>query len=810
MGYNESDFNLFGSTDHNEYYSLLKSDIKFESINQLTDGDSAFMSLYVRIDVLGTAKQELRGYGRSYYDSKNGREELLEKIFKSEADGRKAILLYGDVGAGKSTALNYILSQYINMAKRLVLKINLKDCVFNSASFDNIDAVLQIFKNDIMRRWLAQRHSEIEVTKLNAILQAIRKDLSGAIVLVDGFDELAYEYREGFFAWYKKLVQFANNEITMVLTSRTYETEKIAENITEIEFVRLADFSEEQILSFLNKQFQSKYPSLRQDDIEQKSQNLFNLVQRNEKIRDLSLNPLMLLLICTAYVENGEQLVAKNKVQLYRFVIEFLINKRKTSDKIDIDNQKIVNFLEKFSFFLVQQPDPDSDFSLSQFSLSLLYEFRDYPKLWELTQFLYKSCGLIRITQEEQNHGTWKDPNLTFIHKSFREYLAACYIIKHQEEVDIMSIFNNDKHKIYVVFNFYLGLLSEGCNSDLLISGMVSVSSDESCIVLGQAIYEYSIRILSQTREVLFNRLKNIISNKGLSIDIKIEACDVCARLEMYSGLPMQSVTNYISCCGCKIPDIEWVKVPVQGGQDFYISKYPITNSQFRLFVEADGYNRSDFWSENGARQWNSGDGLNFLTDIGYTEERLELYTSWLKSRVGERKKKPFWFNIEPWGNSLHPVVGITWYEAVAFTKWMDTFSNDGYEIGLPTLNEWELAANLNGNYSNWSWIGEWQDNFCNTNESKIRKTSPVGIYCIKTALGIEDLTGNVYEWVNDGYTDAVCHDGLDKEALGLKLVKGGAWNFSKNEAENSDNNWDYPFIFDQNTGFRIVMRKKK
>ncbi len=116
------------------------------------------------------------------------------------------------------------------------------------------------------------------------------------------------------------------------------------------------------------------------------------------------------------------------------------------------------------------------------------------------------------------------------------------------------------------------------------------------------------------------------------------------------------------------LPDIDWVDIPDDGEWTyqagthrgvpaFRISRYPVTYAQFQAFVEAeDGFSNPRWWDE-----------------LGADDEH--------KREPGEQRFK--FLN--------HPRNNVSWYDAVAFCRWL----NDklGYEVRLPTEQEWEKAA---------------------------------------------------------------------------------------------------------------------
>jgi hypothetical protein len=199
--------------------------------------------------------------------------------------------------------------------------------------------------------------------------------------------------------------------------------------------------------------------------------------------------------------------------------------------------------------------------------------------------------------------------------------------------------------------------------------------------------------------------------------------------------------------------------VPIQAtaklGYDFDIGKYPVTNGQFRRFIEAGGYE-----PKNEARWW--------------SEE------------VRQHKRKYNWKSPYHWDDArfnrrTQPVVGVNRYEAAAYCAWLTAMQQTSGALAknevirLPTQTEWEAAARSNHGRE-YPWGSEHFDASCaNTSESNLEQTTPVHLYPTgATPDGVWGLSGNVWEWTND------------KDKNEWAYLKGGSWYFGADPAKAS------------------------
>lgn len=209
--------------------------------------------------------------------------------------------------------------------------------------------------------------------------------------------------------------------------------------------------------------------------------------------------------------------------------------------------------------------------------------------------------------------------------------------------------------------------------------------------------------------------------------------------------------------------------------QRYWIAKYPVTNAQFANFIEAGGYRERKWWTEAGWKQRES--------------------SKWTEPR--------FW-TYSKWNGSEQPVVGVSWYEAVAFCLWLSDVT--GEQIMLPTEDQWQYAAQGDDGRT-YPWGNDWDGSRCNNNvDGKgIGKTTPVRQYEGKgnSPFGMVDMAGNVWEWCLTDY-DARTND-INSIAKS-RVLRGGSWNvnntYNLRAANRGRINPDYRYI---NYGFRCA-----
>jgi formylglycine-generating enzyme required for sulfatase activity len=237
----------------------------------------------------------------------------------------------------------------------------------------------------------------------------------------------------------------------------------------------------------------------------------------------------------------------------------------------------------------------------------------------------------------------------------------------------------------------------------------------------------------------------------------------------------------------------------------FKLAAYPITVAQFRPFVQSpEGWRNDEWWTRAG-----------------------------LKDRADSQA--PYLWDDPQWRIDNHPVVGVTWYAAVAYCRWLTAQLRAAGEmipaavIRLPTEAEWEWAARgpalpppirerIGEGVRRWPWGNAWRGQACNSQESQIGRTSAVGIFHagLNWTGDVYDLAGNVWEWCStrwqEKYDDNYpalqgVKEWSDKylEGDGTRVLRGGSFDFVARLVRGASRDGNLPWSGNTDWGFRCV-----
>jgi formylglycine-generating enzyme required for sulfatase activity len=601
----------------------------------------------------------------------------------------------------------------------------------------------------------------------------------------------------------------------------------------------LAPFDEEKIRTFVEGWYQAQYNlgRLRADVAEERAQDLQRAAVSGD-LRELASNPM--LLTTMALIHQREVGLPRERVRLYGLAVQVLLTrwqKRKgigTSPALREvlgDDLKLRQTMETLAYEAHQgQADRSRAADLQRRDLLAVLETPAHlghiGLAAEFLDYVDQRAGLL-VGRGGVDDGEM--PKIyTFPHRTFQEYLAGCYMAgdwealelywQHAGEGDAWSLaallgaeelrYNrrNDKALLNLAHDLVPGAQPETAQAwrAVLWSGQMAAFFPPAEIRRLMQGPKSGAAYLDR----LLPRLVRILREAPLGALERAEAGKALAKL----GDPRPGVRLRDD----GVPDIAWCEVPagpfLMGSTDademafdrekpqhtceiewaYAISRYPITNAQYRAFVDAGGYGEARYWTD-AARQavWRDGQVKAYSDD---------------EHRVG-----PYDYG-EPYNLSNHPVVGVMWYEAVAFCRWLTEVLRargeltENQEIRLPTEPAWEKAARgTDGRIYPW---GEEPDpERANYDETGIGTTSAVGCFP-GGAYGVEDLSGNVYEWCGtkweDDYRDYV-NDHV-AEGNALRVLRGGAFDLNRRGVRCAYRGRSSPGNRRDNLGFRLVV----
>ena len=214
----------------------------------------------------------------------------------------------------------------------------------------------------------------------------------------------------------------------------------------------------------------------------------------------------------------------------------------------------------------------------------------------------------------------------------------------------------------------------------------------------------------------------------------------------------------------------------------FYLGKYPVTVSQFEVFVQATGY-RTDAEIGGGAYRW-TGNGTEFDPKLNWRNPGI------------------------PQGHD-HPVVCVTRKDANVFCMWLSETESETYR--LPTDAEWEYACRA-GTTTYWSFgndrslLGEYawysENSGGSTHPVGRKKPNPWGLY---------DMHGNVAMYVADSFEEDYYRKSPPSDPTGpvsdgsRAIIRGAAWLDEAWDLRSADRRWVPADHRVHDHGFRVA-----
>ena len=727
-----------------------------------------------------------------------------------EALGEKTrVVVLGDPGSGKSTMLKYLALRLAKDSKAplpILLPLN---------AFARALGQREINLQAYLHEYFAARAEE--VASLAPLFKEAISD-GKAVILLDGLDEV----QEGRAALVQKVETFAHEAVArgnrVLVTSRIVGYRDASLSTKDWSLYTLLDFTPEAIQSFAGKWCLAFEKSTVGDTpeaakaAEAERESLLGALEANPGVARLASNPLLLTILALIKRQGVE--LPKSRIKLYDRYLETLIEAWNRASAIDksagrfsMDYETTLEVLGPLAL-RVREENPTAGLVsarqlqtwLTEYYMGEQWGLKQGPAGEKAREFLesVRHYSNLLVERGEGQYG--------FIHLTFEEALAAYGLVSEGQIEWGKTLAHIQDHLTDPAWRETI-LLSVGVagliNRQPLVAGEITRAmlrmqcSEENAgynILLAGACLEdvgesgLGKAAANEIREALFTSMQN----RSLPPAVQRDAGYLLAR----TGWVPKDLDDWVH-----IPAGEFLygddKRPMKIEQAFSIQKYPITNLQFKRFMDDNGYEHEELWSKRG---WAWRMGM-------YDSRGPKNYMIWITEPPAVIQHEPGFWRDPKWNNLLAPVVGVTWFEAEAYANWLA--KGLGHEVRLPTEYEWERAAR-GTNGREYAWGDEFDRNKVNCaafwkQDDNAELTSSnldfVGTSIVgqfedgNTPEGISDLSGNVEEWTYSWWEQEKLH----------RVYRGGNWFNGRTGVRCARRGGDAPGKIGNYIGFRLV-----
>jgi hypothetical protein len=331
------------------------------------------------------------------------------------------------------------------------------------------------------------------------------------------------------------------------------------------------------------------------------------------------------------------------------------------------------------------------------------------------------------------------DSRFGFVHRSFQEYFAACWMADELEDEDFhQRVWSNAlgwNETLYLAVarlkpdrrrrGFLIDLLEKGW-AEFALNCVQTAGTEEPWLAglvryLSKYYHPYrrkEVLSAAECAELCLARPDAIRALRGMFEKDNREGPALAAAVELaeaFAGCGVEECRKLLDAffkesAGCGLDRTDRM-APADG---FYVDLYPVTNREYECMVRR---------------------------------------------------------HARPWDDSDNHPVDVLWSEAQLFCRWR------GAEFRLPSEEEWYKAAAwdpVNGVYRKYPWGDEFDAGKCNTRKSGINRTTPVDKFPEgRSYYGFYDMSGNVSEWVS-----------YHRSGLEWGARRGGSWGEDQRSAQ--------------------------
>jgi formylglycine-generating enzyme required for sulfatase activity/predicted MPP superfamily phosphohydrolase/energy-coupling factor transporter ATP-binding protein EcfA2 len=740
-----------------------------------------------------------------------GKKELLEGFEKDKESkepqyidieellGRQAcILLRGGAGTGKTTLVKHLAYTITHGQGTVTLCDYLPIIIFLKDLWPIYQKLLQGVQGDgfleksppgrrrqddtmsgITFRSILDLYLETRLPMLKSVLVEDFLSRHRALFLLDGLDEVPEQVRRGLVEVIAGF-RLENKNNRFLLTGRphgidTAVIQYFGEYLRDIE-----PLDNEKVMAFVSNWFRvvsGQAVGL----ADMTAAEMIGDIRGNPHVFVFTQNPLLLTAVCILYQDKKR--LPDQRAELYCRIVDNLISRRFHQIMDTEKASRIDDFLKLLAFNMQESNIKSIDVGEAKQLLKKIFPQSDetppqYNRgIDNLFQEIEPRCGLLKRPGEGE---------VEFLHLTFQEFLAARHML--YMELDYQQFLEKQWWKETLLL--YIGLVNRERKgrANQMVKEILSVTHQDAqvCYRLwmlgGKALRDIqAYKRDTEAANLAGEKLIHIIESNA-SLGERFEAGEILGvlgdpRIKEYPMVKVEAGEFTMGSDKGYYDDEEPIhRVYLD---EFMMGKYPVTNEEFKVFVDDGGYNNEEYWTKDGWK-WKK-------------EEKISV--------------PRFWYDGK-WNRPNFPVVGVSWYEASAYANWLSKKTGKTYR--LPTEAEWEKAARGTEGRE-YPWGNEFDKDNCNSSECGLDRTSPVGIFTEgESPYGCLDMAGNVLEWCSDWFDEDYYKKSPGKNPRGPKdgsdrVLRGGYWGIGAPLCRAACRRCDEPAARARGVGFRLL-----
>jgi formylglycine-generating enzyme required for sulfatase activity/class 3 adenylate cyclase len=679
------------------------------------------------------------------------------------------VILLGDPGCGKTTALENLAYQFSDHPDTLPVPLRLSEF---DAGMRMEDFIIQGWGGLVEAgHWGAQ--------ELAACLETYLE--SGKLfILFDALNEMPLEgYRESSLALRRFIDRWSVKGNRFVVTCRILD---YSEELSGLQRVEVQPLSDDQIRLFLQNELPEKWRAL--------WQTLIRSLDRRHRLLEMARNPYLLTLMVDVFEEDSQ--LNENRVALMHRFTQILMSWAKAKCPPDqwlsVDVQ--CEALAVMAFEMQTRSGFGTKVKTEQVKAVMPYEVQldpNWPPQPTPPDEVLSLAASAKIIEMPIDRTT-----VRFYHQLLQEYFAANQMLK----LDPASLAHlwcwpwlEKEMPLWVrpESNYeplppppttgweettILAVGSAPENDHQLIRTLLQVNP----VLAGRCLLQGQVSVDPATRQTVIDHLLATIANPEIALRVRIAAGDVLG----YLGDPRPGAM-------VAIPGGEFLMGEGREQHelfltDYQLGKYPLTNAEYARFIEAGGYQDKSLWTEAGWQE------------------------------INQKKNQPSYWQDARFNKPNQPTIGLSWYECVAYCRWLSAQTGQLYR--LPTEAEWEKGARgVDGRMYPWGNAFEAKRLNAREGDQKVCATTPVGVYPTGVSpFGLFDCAGNVWEWCATRWKKAFPYN-VDQEewqadyleGKNLRALRSGSWNYKADVARCGHRFKFQPFGWTERGGCRLA-----